>query len=512
MNEVVVHVKSEDRTDMDLIGRKVTAKAKTSFLKVGGHSGAAFAAGFIKTITLGQVGSGFAMAATKLKPQMAHAGGVLGVALAAGLAVKLASSLGALLSGALGGGILAGPLMFLWKTQEKAVGRLKKEAESFMKVISRPVEIPFQKSLKMIGDQLDEWGPKIRKAIKPLAKELPGFIKGLLKGIENFAGELGMDKITKGFKEWGKQLPGIGKALGRMVDDWMEDGPAMVESVQDLAGSLKDVAETVGSIGKGFRGFNKTNKNFVETMEGQRRMILGWRAAMMNSMADVATALEKLGLLPKRTAENFRRMAREANKNYHEAREEHDKTVANARKKEIKSKLKADKRDAQEKIRDINRQLTKTHNKKTESKLKAQKKQAADAIAEINRRLAALNGRTATTYIKTIYKGINAKNQGAPFHAAGGIIGGLGTNHAAEGGPRGGRVWVGEQGPELVDLPVGSRVHSNPDSQQMASKAGSRGGGDAHFHFHGPVYGDHNALKRALVEMKRRGELDVVTR
>lgn len=42
---------------------------------------------------------------------------------------------------------------------------------------------------------------------------------------------------------------------------------------------------------------------------------------------------------------------------------------------------------------------------------------------------------------------------------------------AAGGGPRGARTWVGEQGPELVDLPYGSTVHSNGDSMRMAGQA-----------------------------------------
>jgi len=56
---------------------------------------------------------------------------------------------------------------------------------------------------------------------------------------------------------------------------------------------------------------------------------------------------------------------------------------------------------------------------------------------------------------------------------AGGITG------AASGGQRGGRTWVGEDGPELVDLPYGSMVHSYGDSMRMAS-AGGGGGGNMH--------------------------------
>ncbi|MFE4697153.1 phage tail protein [Streptomyces sp. NPDC056738] len=48
--------------------------------------------------------------------------------------------------------------------------------------------------------------------------------------------------------------------------------------------------------------------------------------------------------------------------------------------------------------------------------------------------------------------------------AAGGIVG-----MAASGGIRSGLTWVGEHGPELADLPVGSRVWSNPDSRRKAA-------------------------------------------
>lgn len=46
-------------------------------------------------------------------------------------------------------------------------------------------------------------------------------------------------------------------------------------------------------------------------------------------------------------------------------------------------------------------------------------------------------------------------------YAHGGVVG------AASGGMRGEMTMVGEYGPELVDLPPGSQVHSNPDTQRM---------------------------------------------
>ena len=55
--------------------------------------------------------------------------------------------------------------------------------------------------------------------------------------------------------------------------------------------------------------------------------------------------------------------------------------------------------------------------------------------------------------------------------ATGGVV-----SSAATGGVRSNRVLVGEQGPELVDLPIGSRVSSHADSARMSS-AGSGGMG-----------------------------------
>lgn len=51
--------------------------------------------------------------------------------------------------------------------------------------------------------------------------------------------------------------------------------------------------------------------------------------------------------------------------------------------------------------------------------------------------------------------------------AKGGVVSGRKHPH--------GMAIVGEQGPELVTLPVGSRVHANPESQRMAKRMGIRG-------------------------------------
>lgn len=74
----------------------------------------------------------------------------------------------------------------------------------------------------------------------------------------------------------------------------------------------------------------------------------------------------------------------------------------------------------------------------------------------------------------------NALNPSNWF-AHGGEVG-----HAATGGVRSGLVMVGEHGPELVRLPTGSTVRSNPDTMAALAGAGG-GGGQVQLEWIGPV-------------------------
>src|SRR5690606_3240403 len=76
-----------------------------------------------------------------------------------------------------------------------------------------------------------------------------------------------------------------------------------------------------------------------------------------------------------------------------------------------------------------------------------------------------------------------------PFFAHGGISG------AANGGLRSRLTMVGEHGRELLELPPGTRVHSNPDTERMLAKGGRGGVGKL-------VWGDGptDPLARAIWE------------
>jgi TP901 family phage tail tape measure protein len=94
------------------------------------------------------------------------------------------------------------------------------------------------------------------------------------------------------------------------------------------------------------------------------------------------------------------------------------------------------------------------------------------------------------------------------WFAHGGEVGG-----AATGGARGGLVMVGEQGPELVRLPHGSTVHSNPDTQRMMSQGGSSSGAGQYLELV-ITGGDQElvSLLRKIIRVRGGGGTDSVQR
>ena len=81
------------------------------------------------------------------------------------------------------------------------------------------------------------------------------------------------------------------------------------------------------------------------------------------------------------------------------------------------------------------------------------------ALTTQQKRLESAMANLAKTMEKLLQRALGHK-------AAGGVVG-----MAAAGGLRSSLTWVGEQGPELLDLPAGARVFSNPDSRRMWAEA-----------------------------------------
>lgn len=112
--------------------------------------------------------------------------------------------------------------------------------------------------------------------------------------------------------------------------------------------------------------------------------------------------------------------------------------------------------------------------KSVEVLIRAETAGAVAAINSVRTALAAVDGLTATTSVNTVRtttnRTINQTFDSRPKtfgRAVGGVVG------AQSGGIRDGLTLVGEEGPELVELPPGSMVRSNPDTEQILSRAGA---------------------------------------
>lgn len=85
------------------------------------------------------------------------------------------------------------------------------------------------------------------------------------------------------------------------------------------------------------------------------------------------------------------------------------------------------------------------------------------------------DSKTFTLIIKTV-----GTNAGASIQSIGRLLGGRrtgGVSGAASGATSSGLTWTGEDGPELLDLPPGTAVHTKGDSARMAGGGGGGGGG-----------------------------------
>lgn len=162
-------------------------------------------------------------------------------------------------------------------------------------------------------------------------------------------------------------------------------------------------------------------------------------------------------------------------------------------------KLKGDIKDLTNKLVQAKRKVTDPNLTKTRrAQIQANITDLQRKIAEAHRQLNGLHGKTVTVtqrmnFIRTTWN-ITHNNVYTNYlspHASGGPVGA-----AATGGPRGNRVLVGENGPEVVDLPTGSLVHPSANTRSMM-----RGGG-ATFVFE--VGGNGSDLDRMFLEWLRK--------
>ncbi len=330
-------------------------------------------------------------------------------------------------------------------------------APSFQKAMEESVPAT-EKFIESIQNGFVRFG---QNAFKPIMDAWNVFGPIFGKEFEDFMGELGdsfkeMANLVRNHSEEIRiAIRGVFEAIDLLVDAVTFLGKAWVWSLHAAMEVVAQVVEAVGWL-------------VDQTLNGVQIMIEGFSGlisvipGMKNPLKGAAEAIQDLR---DRAKSNFADVAADAR------RVSSDMDRLNRTRV-----LRADIDSWNARLATARANLKKTTDQKARAKLQADISDLNAKIAAARRQLANLNGATARTYVTTYYSQVRnqgyAGNSATGGHAYGGIVG------AATGGVRSNMTMVGEQGPELVDLPPGSRVRSNPDSRRLVGRGG--GGGEVY--------------------------------
>ena len=323
----------------------------------------------------------------------------------------------------------------------------------------------FSEALKAVGNILPQLLPlahSVGSAIIGLLKQFDGFTKSA--GFKSFLSQ--MDALS------GPSVRAIGQGIGQIagsLGDLLQAG-ASPAGLAMLKGTFTVIAVSIRGIANAARIAQAGVMDLVKAGIWVGRALLNM--AQMTTDGFLAMASTLVGIAAKIPGP-WQNAAKSLEKSIGNARATADNFFAGATAKmnQFTStmnnanpiyKMHGDIRDLQNKVA-ASKALIRSVPPSKRVAIEANIARAEQQIAAIRVALAALNGTTATTYVQTIPIG------GGTYlrHEAGGITG------AAAGGIRGNLTMVGEHGRELVSLPPGSMVHSNPDTEGIMSQGGT---------------------------------------
>lgn len=150
---------------------------------------------------------------------------------------------------------------------------------------------------------------------------------------------------------------------------------------------------------------------------------------------------------------------------------------------EVKAKVGVDNSDAKKKTKEVDSALDKTGKKRPNPKITANDS-ASSTIANVNRKLNLLNGKTATTYIRTVTTNVQ-KNQATGGMNSRPVIPKHASGYIATGPTLTNQGWIGEDGIEAVAnwatggavVPLTNKRYMLPIADAIADGLSRRGGG-----------------------------------
>jgi hypothetical protein len=363
----------------------------------------------------------------------------------------LAAALGGTLALGFGGAMVGIGAMLLLQNKKIKAGFEKdwKGIQSVLTDAFKPLLPVLKFAMGILKDLAKEFAPVIKSAMTMAQGPLKGFIKDLARGFEEFKPAIApmMEAFNQIISALGPQLPGLFKSIANSV---MQLAETIIENKDVIAAifvtMLMAIPPVIDSIGGLIRFFRFLLFTGMDVFTSLASTVLGWADSTLGAIASVLDALAQVPGPWQDAMRSAAASVREAQGTVQEWKAEVDKMPKIVH-------LQADINDLSGKLARAKRELKDPNlTKERRAKLNADINQLKSRLAEAQRRIDGLRGKTITineNWYKNYYE---SRQRLFNNKATGGVIGAQG------GGPRSATTLVGEQGPEIVELPFGSTV------------------------------------------------------
>lgn len=502
-NRVTVTITADDRTG-DTFDR-VAQKARETSKKIG-ESGQ-------------DAGQQFGKGVTGAAANTLAAGGPLLIGGITAATLVAAPHLGSIIAGAVvgsataGGGILGGIYAGVRHPRVRVAGKelwknLLGELDESSEVMIEPLLGVFDKVDAYMrgrgGDMFDSLFGNAAQVIGPLSRDIIDFIDSILNGIDAMMERSGpvMDGLSDGIRLLGDGIEDFFLAIS-------ENGEQAGENLRIILGFTADL---ISDFGQFLNVLNEVTANPI--FGGGLLDILRERYSGLSEDSDTftdanknaASSLHKVGKEAANTRNELEQLSDEMRAQTDPAfallDAQNDLTDAQVRYNKAVKEHGRNSPEAREALRDVTKaainateaagKLGDTFKGELTPSMKATLRAAGlteQQIKDVTREMRRSKD-VAEDYAGNYYVTFHVRTRGAipqnhsirslmegRNYASGGIVGAQpGIPGAASGGVRNGMTWVGEQGPELAELPPGTRVHPAGQSQRMAQEMSGGGG------------------------------------
>lgn len=522
MNEVEIVVTSMDRTDFDAIHTKTRSagdKIRDMFTKAGGDGATGFGVSFSQRIgpllAKSPVGPGLLTAIAASAPAI-HAALVSAITVGAGIG---AVALGAAIS-AKNPQVAAG----LQSLKTVAGTVLTESAEPFVPAMLHSIERA-KGGIRSIRPELDAVFSKASTYLDPLVEGGIGFVQNALPGFRRLVDEAEpfIDILRDELPELGEDFAGlmesIGEAAGENTDEfrtlvdttgllvqqlssavelmnYLGSGPTrmfldlITEATDEIEGAkwvepIEDAAEGMATAAEATRSFREEMQKLINATLDVEQASLNWQEAIdgvTESIADNGKSLDANTEKGRANRQSLLDLA-QAGLEYADAIYE-DKAAlgdvagaeaaAEAAYQKSRSALVAAARQFGLSAAEAEAYVTEILGIPPTRNTRADFTGDNKGVSDWKRTLSGIPRDIFTSARLRAIVDIETRLHVAKGNlATGGLVGGWGA--AENGGMRSNLTMVGEHGPELLDLPPGTQVHSNPDTERMLASGMSGG-------------------------------------